>query len=151
MGSPSRYFDIFGMKPSFAIDQDILKEKYFEISKKLHPDRPGLSFAGDTSIEEVNKAYDTLKNDLARARYLSNAKKLSVDKKFLEDVLEYEEAISNISSDEDERRVKEDLQRRIAQCKQHLGEEHLAKWGYYERLMKMLNKRKEQENRANVH
>lgn len=144
MGSPSRYFDIFGIEPSFAIDQGVLKERYFEVSKKHHPDRPRAASADDkTTIEEINKAYGVLKDDLSRARYLSNTPRFDVDKKFLMDVLDYEEAISATRSDEEQRKIKDDLQGKISQCKKHhLDREYLTKWGYYERLMEMLDKRK---------
>ena len=143
MASPSRYFDIFAIEPSFAIDQAFLKERYFEVSKRHHPDRNLPAPADGTTIEEINKAYAVLKNDLSRARYMSNAARFDVDKKFLMDILDYEEAISNTTSDQDKRRIKDDLQGKIAQCKQHhLDREYLAKWGYYERLAQMLDKRK---------
>ena len=32
-------FEIFGLKPQFRIDKQKLDEKYFEIQKKVHPDR----------------------------------------------------------------------------------------------------------------
>ncbi|ADM11063.1 HscB-like chaperone [Encephalitozoon intestinalis ATCC 50506] len=140
MGSPSRYFDIFGLKPSFAIDQNVLKERYYKMSRKFHPDKASPS-GEDISMEEINKAYDTLKNDLSRARYLNNPGNIDVGKEFLIDVLDYEQAISNAKNNEDRNRIKEDLEKKIDQCKRNPSGEYLARWGYYARLMKMLNKR----------
>ncbi|KAG5859509.1 hypothetical protein KMI_06g10330 [Encephalitozoon hellem] len=143
MGSPTRYFDIFGLKPSFSLDKHDLKERYFEISKRAHPDKPGQPLLEGVSIEEINKAYDVLRNDLTRARYLSNVKKFDVDKQFLMGILDHEEEISSATSDEEIKNIRDDLQKKIDHCKRHISGESLAKWGYYERLMKMLNKKKE--------
>lgn len=144
MGNPTRYFDIFGLKPSFSIDKHDLKERYFEISKRVHPDKPRPSPGEDISIEEINKAYNVLRNDLARARYLSGTKKFDVSKQFLMEILDYEQEISGLASEEDKRNIREDLQKRIDHCKLYINGEHLAKWGYYERLMKMLNNKKKE-------
>ena len=34
----SDYFDIFDIEPSFNVDQKLLKQRYFELSKQYHPD-----------------------------------------------------------------------------------------------------------------
>ena len=43
-------FEIFGLKPQFRIDKQKLDEKYFEIQKKVHPDR----FASASDTETVS-------------------------------------------------------------------------------------------------
>ena len=71
-------FEIFGLKPQFRIDKQKLDEKYFEIQKKVHPDR----FAGADEGQQrrslqwatrVNEAYQVLKTPLARAAGASPA------------------------------------------------------------------------------
>ena len=53
-------FEIFGLKPQFRIDKQKLDEKYFEIQKKVHPDR----FASASDAEKrVAQQWATLIND----------------------------------------------------------------------------------------
>lgn len=138
-----RYFDIFGMYPSFDIDQASLKKRYFELSRRHHPDRLHGNMTRETSIEEVNKAYSVLRDDFLRAKYLSNGDGFKVDKEFLVDMLEYEEAISNICSSEEEGRIRKDLEDKIAECRLNFAnKEYLCKWGYYERLRSILDRKK---------
>ena len=69
------YYEIFNLPAEFDIDLKNLRERYGEIQKSIHPDR----FAAATKVEqqqslikstEINEAYQTLKNNLLRARYL---------------------------------------------------------------------------------
>ena len=53
-------FEIFGLKPQFRIDKQKLDEKYFEIQKKVHPDR--FASASDTE-KRVAQQWATLIND----------------------------------------------------------------------------------------
>ena len=140
-----KYFNIFNLKPSFTIDQGDLKTKYFELSKRYHPDKMVNAPADGMSIEEINKAYITLGNDFLRAKYLHGSEGMpKIDREFLADMLDYEESISNINSDEEEERIRRDLEERITQCKLNFfDKEYLCKWAYYERLRDILNKRKD--------
>ena len=53
-------FEIFGLNPQFRIDKQKLDEKYFEIQKKVHPDR--FASASDTE-KRVAQQWATLIND----------------------------------------------------------------------------------------
>lgn len=68
-------FQLLGMPVSFALDEALLDKKYFDLQKRIHPDR----FAGKPEAERVqalqcsmdaNKAYHVLKSPLLRAQAL---------------------------------------------------------------------------------
>ena len=69
------FFALFDLPESFQIDTAALAEKYRALQQAVHPDR----FASGTDQERrlsmqqstlINEAYRTLKQPLARARYL---------------------------------------------------------------------------------
>jgi len=69
------HFELFGLKPSFRIDAAKLEAGYRELQGTVHPDR----FAAGSDAEKrvsmqwatrANEAYRTLKQPVARARYL---------------------------------------------------------------------------------
>jgi molecular chaperone HscB len=69
------YFDLFGMAPTYDLDEQVLHRKYLALTRNVHPD-----VAGQASQEnrqhalaissEMNRAYDTLRDPVARAEYL---------------------------------------------------------------------------------
>ncbi len=69
------FFTLFGLPVSYDIDRGQLTERYRQMQNLVHPDR----FSNATEQERrlaaqraarVNEAYQTLKDDLSRARYL---------------------------------------------------------------------------------
>ena len=69
------YFELFGLAVGFAIDRDLLAERYRALQAAVHPDR----FASAPDQERrlsmqastrVNEAFQTLKDPLRRALYL---------------------------------------------------------------------------------
>lgn len=69
------YFDLFGLPTSFDLDVADLAVRYRELQRRFHPDR----FASASDPErrlsvqltaQVNAAFQTLKDPVARARYL---------------------------------------------------------------------------------
>jgi molecular chaperone HscB len=69
------HFDLFNLPPRFAVDAGALDSAYRDVQSRVHPDR----FVNATDAEKrvamqwatrANEAYQTLKNPLARARYL---------------------------------------------------------------------------------
>lgn len=69
------HFDLFHLPQRFAIDLAALDSAYHEVQNQTHPDK----FASAGSAEKrvamqwatrANEAYQTLKNPLARAKYL---------------------------------------------------------------------------------
>ncbi len=68
-------FELLGFPPHFSLDSKELEKAYFEAQRRWHPDR----FVGKPEAEraiaiersqQVNDAYETLKNPLRRAEHL---------------------------------------------------------------------------------
>lgn len=105
-------FDILGLEKSYSLDTSFLEKKYFEIQKKIHPDRVFIVM-GDEKDEAlknstlVNQAYLLLKDPLRRAEFLlrdAGVELLSHDPEFLGVVMEWNE---RLQVDED---IKPDLE-----------------------------------------
>jgi len=69
------HFDLFGLQPAFAVDEDRLERAYREIQSRVHPDR--YAHAGDAErraslqwTTRVNEAYRALKNPVQRASHI---------------------------------------------------------------------------------
>src|SRR3954467_11045560 len=69
------HFDLFGLQPAFAVDEERLQSAYREIQARVHPDR--FAHAGDAErraslqwTTRVNEAYRSLKNPVQRASHL---------------------------------------------------------------------------------
>ncbi|MFQ9938706.1 MAG: Fe-S protein assembly co-chaperone HscB [Parasutterella excrementihominis] len=78
-------FEIFGLKPQFRIDKQKLDEKYFEIQKKVHPDR----FASASDTEKrvaqqwatlINDAFQKLSDPIQRGKALARCEDTSLTK-----------------------------------------------------------------------
>jgi len=69
------FFSLFGLPRQQALDADALEVLYRDIQAKVHPDKHAHLADSDKRLAmqwatHVNEAYQTLKNPLARARYL---------------------------------------------------------------------------------
>lgn len=71
----SDYFEFFGFNRKLQIDQSLLQKRFYELSKKWHPDRFSRASMEEqnqsleaTSI--LNEGYRTLKDPVKRAEYL---------------------------------------------------------------------------------
>jgi molecular chaperone HscB len=69
------HFQLFGLKPAFAVDSEALERTYREIQSRVHPDR--FAHAGDAErrasmqwTSRVNEAYRTLRSPVARAKHV---------------------------------------------------------------------------------
>lgn len=69
------HFELFGLPLGYELDPDLLAERYRTFQKALHPDR--FATAGDRekrlsmqASTHINEAFRTLRDPLARARYL---------------------------------------------------------------------------------
>ena len=69
------YFELFGLDVNYVIDADLLTSNYQQLQSQFHPDR----FVNASDQERriaiqattfINEAYDTLRDEHARARYL---------------------------------------------------------------------------------
>ncbi|MBK9727758.1 MAG: Fe-S protein assembly co-chaperone HscB [Saprospiraceae bacterium] len=66
------YFQYFNLNPTFQIDLNELRKRYYQKSKELHPD-----FSANNIIEDAdyltalnNQAYQVLQDPVARLKYL---------------------------------------------------------------------------------
>nr|WP_301291089.1 Fe-S protein assembly co-chaperone HscB [Robbsia andropogonis] len=69
------HFDLFGLPRQFAVDADVLAQRYRTIQSQVHPDR--FASAGEAQkriamqwATRANEGYQTLRDPLARALYL---------------------------------------------------------------------------------
>jgi len=69
------YFEFYGIEESFTPDAALLKKKFYELSKKYHPDF--YANEDDAKQQEIlelstlnNKAYQTLSDDYKRLEYI---------------------------------------------------------------------------------
>ena len=124
------FFDIYEIEPSFSISESELKNKYLVLQKKFHPDR----FA-HSSIEEqktalinsslINDAYQVLKDDIRRAKYLLECNGVEItnhtNPAFLMKQMEYEEKIEDHSNDKNQLlSIQKELQEELDQYKDNL-------------------------------
>lgn len=105
------YFEFYGMSVSFLIDESRLKKKFFELSRKFHPDFYLKSSEEEqTKILELaslnNKAFKTLNNIDSRIKYVLELKgmmdeeeKYQLPKDFLAEMMELNEELMEVSSE----------------------------------------------------
>ncbi|MEW5248251.1 Fe-S protein assembly co-chaperone HscB [Microbulbifer discodermiae] len=75
MGLQQNFFEIFGLRPGFAVDCSRLAARYRELQRQFHPDK----YAAHSDREQmlamqyaarINEAHNTLRDPVARAAYL---------------------------------------------------------------------------------
>jgi len=131
------HFDLFGLQPAFAVDEQRLEAAYREIQSRVHPDR--FAHAGDAErraslqwTTRVNEAYRTLRNPVSRASHLLALNGVDVafetntamPAEFLMEQMELREALEDATQSKDAAAL-EALQKRIDaernDIEQHLG------------------------------
>jgi molecular chaperone HscB len=103
------YFQFFGLEPGFDIDLADLQERFYSLSRRLHPDLHARASARDRqySLEAtaiLNDAYRTLRDPVARAEYLlkeqtaepGGHKPKDIPPELLEEVFELNEALEEL-------------------------------------------------------
>ncbi len=67
-------FELFGLPPNYDIDLKALHGKYLSMSRVIHPDiagaNPDQRMQALTLSAELNRAYETLRDPVARAEYM---------------------------------------------------------------------------------
>ena len=99
------YFELYEMLVSFSPDKDLVKKKFYELSKMYHPDRYTLADE-DAQTEALqmaalnNMAYRTLQNDDATLQYvlklkgvLEDDEKYNLPPDFLMEMMELNELV----------------------------------------------------------
>ncbi len=108
-----RYFEAFGLEPRLTLDTAGLQKRFYERSRKWHPDR----FTTKSSAEQaealemtalINDAFRTLRDPVARAEYVlsengleaSTQRGKDVPADLLEEVLELNMALEEADRDQ---------------------------------------------------
>ena len=111
------YFQLFHIPITLNPDKQLLKQKFYELSRKYHPD----FFTQETEVEQaqalelssqVNKAYKTLLNQDETIRYvlmqkdmLEEEEKYQLPPDFLMEVMELNEQLQEAKMEEDEAKM----------------------------------------------
>ena len=107
----SNYFQLYNIPESFKPDAAVVKSKFYELSRKYHPDR--FAQAGGPELTEAlqmaalnNAAYKTLKDSDATMAYILKQKglleeeeKYALPPAFLMEMMDLNEAVSDSEID----------------------------------------------------
>lgn len=105
--SDTNYFEMFGLNPSFKIDQNHLDITFRQLQSELHPDRHASHSETEQRLAlqqstRVNDGYQTLRNPVSRAQCLINLSGVShsepskiLSPAFLMAQMEWREAIED--------------------------------------------------------
>ncbi len=103
------YFELFELPLHFIVDKTVLKKKYYQLSKKYHPDfydaSIGISEAENLNLSsKINEGYKLFQNDYAIIGYVLKLKGLIQDQEkynlapsFLMEVMELNEDLNEAS------------------------------------------------------
>jgi len=106
------HFSRLGLEAIFDLDDGDLKHRYFDLQRRLHPDRFATHTPQERALSQqqatsINDAYETLKDTLSRADYLVHLKGTLVlpegcnlvnDPELLEEAMELREALAEAES-----------------------------------------------------
>jgi molecular chaperone HscB len=78
------YFELFGLPMSYDIDLTDLSSRYRELQRRFHPDRYAAALESERRLSvqmtaQINAAYQTLRDRVARGRYLLSLKGVHTD------------------------------------------------------------------------
>ena len=87
----TEYFELFGIPRSLNLSTEMLQQRYYELSRELHPDRfmrkPEAERQRALDLSStLNDAYRTLKDPLKRAHYLLSVEGFDVGEQRSKDV-----------------------------------------------------------------
>lgn len=130
------YFALFGLPVGFNLDTQLLASRYRDLQRVAHPDRHAHASAQERRLAvqgagHINEAFETLKDPLARARYLlglhgaapTPGQDSSTDPAFLMAQMELREALAEVPSQPDpHRRLAEILDHIQAQRRALIGQ-----------------------------
>lgn len=126
------FFDFFGLPVRYAIDPDALKAKYFENSRKYHPDRHSQASAAVQAemVEKSafnNRAYRVLSDPDQRLKYLLDLfevlkaeGKNEVPHDFLMAMMDYNEILMELEMEPDSEKLMQ-MNKKLEELEQNLG------------------------------
>ncbi len=114
------YFELFEIPLQLQVDATKLKRKYFELSRKFHPDH-NINSQQDIALLEksamLNKAWttfqhkdETIKYILQLHNYIEAEEKYALDNSFLMEIMELKEAQMEAALDDDAHKMQETKQ-----------------------------------------
>jgi molecular chaperone HscB len=165
------YFRAFGLAPKLSLDAAGLQKRFYELSRKLHPDR----FAGKPRAEQdaaleassvLNDAYRVLRDPVSRAEYLlkqegfdiGEQRSKDVPPELLEEVFELNMALEELRhGDEDARGPLEQARARFIEMRDGIDGELAALFAVYDagdrealaKIRAVLNRRRYIRNLVN--
>jgi molecular chaperone HscB len=111
------YFELFGIEETLNPDLKNLENKFFELSKKYHPDRVG----GDEEMSgTVNMGYGTLKDKRLLAEYLFKKNGIPEDKKNVP--LELSEEYFDAEDDIQKNALKSKIEKIVEETKKQIDQ-----------------------------
>ena len=126
------HFELFGLPVSFQLDMTQLEQAYRQLQSQVHPDKH--AHLGETEkrlalqwATQANHAYQTLRQPLARARYLLQLNGIDTQEEtntampadFLMEQMEWREAIGDAKAAQDINEL-EALSHRLRREVQHM-------------------------------
>lgn len=112
------YFELYEIPLSFNPDQQVIRQKFYALSKKYHPDfYINESREKQDEVLELstlnNKAFQVLKDDQKRLHYilelkqqLTEGENYSLPQDFLMEMMEVNETLMELEFDSDEEKLK---------------------------------------------
>jgi molecular chaperone HscB len=100
-----RFYEAFGIEPSLSVDAEDLKKRFYERSRKWHPDRFSRASAAEQEkalemTAVLNDAFRTLRDPVARAEYFLKENGFELSKEappeLLEEVFELNMALEEL-------------------------------------------------------
>lgn len=128
-GLAQNHFELLGLTPSYALDSKQLESRYRELQGHVHPDRFAAAPEAERRVAmqwaaQANEAYRTLRDPVARARYLLALKGFDTGEEsntampadFLMQQMEWREGVAEARAGRDAARLKS--------LRAEIGEEH---------------------------
>ena len=113
------HFDLLGLRPAYSIDSSELESRYRELQGRVHPDRFAAAPEAERRVAmqwaaQANEAYRTLRDPVARGRYLLSLKgfdtgedsNTAMPPDFLMQQMEWRESVAEAREARDATRLK---------------------------------------------
>jgi molecular chaperone HscB len=133
------YFELFGLKPAFAIDLKQLQVEQRRLQASYHPDRHVRASDRDKRLSIqltswINQAYETLRDPVKRSRYLleisgadfPDDSSTTSDVGFLMEQIELRESIETCRQDPDGLARSEQIEASLRQREQELARDFVT-------------------------
>jgi molecular chaperone HscB len=129
------YFELFGLPAAFAVERELLAERYRELQQETHPDRYAHGSEQEKRLSmqaatHLNEALETLKDPILRGRYLLSLNGVQMDTTqstqdtaFLMEQLERREELAEAKSQPDPYAVTDRIQSDVKKRMNGLSDE----------------------------